>query len=142
MKQSSLKRKPMKRSQPKRDWTAAREKVESEGYCRSCGRPADIYSLHAAHIVGREHDAPWPNPEAKTLYVQPLRIVPLCGFPYPSYGCHQRYDEHKLDILPKLTADEKRQALEDLDFDVFAYLHRTTGQRFVPEDPGSRLVDG
>lgn len=48
-------------SKIRRDWTAAREKVDEERACRGCGIGLrEIMRLHrsleAAHIMGREHD--------------------------------------------------------------------------------------
>lgn len=64
------------RSQPRRDWGAAIEKVRGEGECRVCGNP----NPQAAHLAGRIHDR-------KSSYrVLPERVVPLCD------GCHKIYD--------------------------------------------------
>lgn len=159
-------RKPTKRSQPRRDWTDARAKVERAGCCRVCGYASEM--LQAAHIVGREHDEPTlrctgcrstriafrlcldcfeagRNPTyvqgSMTLYVKPDRIWEACP------RCHRRYDPHTrglneepFDLLPYLTSEEKEQALRDLDWDVFAFLYRTTGRRFgpLPEQEGVR----
>lgn len=118
----------MKRSQPRRDWTAAREKVEREGRCRiemrlvygitgTCAGP-----LEAAHIIGRECDeyvAAWAiemetldvSQRPKTAYatwrVDPDRIVPLC------HKHHRAYDDHELDLLGYLTPEEEAQAVLD-----------------------------
>lgn len=125
----------MRRSQPRRDWGAARRKVEREGCCRACGYVSE--TLQAAHIVGREHDkAKYDSAKGvylKTLWVSPYRIVPLCP------ACHGRYDPHtrgldeRLDLLPFLTDAEKDVAFGDCGFDAIAFLKRTTGDRYVPE---------
>jgi hypothetical protein len=112
-------RKPMKRSEPKRDWTDARRKVEEEGCCRICKRTDR--PLEAAHVLGREHDEPKVVARnlfdgesvttSKTLYVHPDRIVPLCG-PFPS-GCHGDIDMRRINVLPYLTLEEQLQAVKD-----------------------------
>jgi hypothetical protein len=96
-------RRSLKRSEPKRDWTLARAKVEEENFCcRVCGAPG----AEAAHILGRKFDQPI-SPGAKTLLVLPDRIVPLCP------EDHGFYDAHTLDLLPFLTAAEQAQAILD-----------------------------
>lgn len=102
----------LKRSEPKRDWSDARAKVDEEGCCRICkrsGRP-----LEAAHVLGREHDEPklgkdgWP---LKELYVERDRIFPACG-PFPD-NCHGDVDHNRINYLPFLTLDEQLQAVRD-----------------------------
>jgi hypothetical protein len=96
---------------PKRYWEDARLKVEEEGQCRVCG---STYALEAAHISGRSHDEPRVNEEGMLLaelYVDPVRIVPLCG-PFPA-GCHGKEHRHELDLLPHLHLDEQLKAVED-----------------------------
>jgi len=122
------KRKPMKRSQPRRNWKDARKKVEREGVCRVCGFGM-VEGLEAAHVIGREHDRCLSGSSVR--YVNPDSVVPLCGGVL-TRGCHGKYDAHQLDLLPYLTGEEKEQALRDLDWDVFAFLHRTTGRMFGP----------
>jgi hypothetical protein len=95
----------VKRSQPPRDWTLAREKCESG--CRLCGDPAE-----AAHIIGRSHDSHEPIrcPEWVPFtpwLVAPDRILPLCR------AHHTAYDSHQLDVLAHLTPDEQVQAVAD-----------------------------
>lgn len=104
-------RRTMKQSQPKRDWSAARAKVELEGRCRICGGER---FLQAAHITGRKYDRP-AFEGAKTLYVDPDCIVPLCANEQDGFnpGCHQRYDWRELDLLPHLTAEEQSRAVLD-----------------------------
>lgn len=84
----------MRRSQPKRDWTDARAKVEAEGRCRLCGITR---GLQAAHTIGRVHDAK----RGATRWVDPDGIVPLCEVD------HQAYDRHEVDLLGYLTAAEE-----------------------------------
>jgi len=126
-------KKPMKRSQPRRDWKDARAKCEKQG-CRLC----EYWPAEAAHIVGREHDLKpnedsWAFEALGKVWVDPARIVPLCKGHHRQYDPHTRgVNEEPLDLLPYLTADEKRQAFEDCDYDAFAYLQRLTGQRYVP----------
>jgi len=97
----------LKRSQPTRDWTAAVLKVESEGKCRVCGSGSNV---EAAHVMGRKHDEP-VHPGSSVLYVDPNRIVPLCG-PFPD-GHHGEYDHKRLDLLSYLTLEEQVQAVAD-----------------------------
>lgn len=100
-----------KRTQPKREWTFARRKVEEEGACRICG---DTRDLHAAHILGREHDKKRLNGDREfgpLWFVEPVRVVPLGG--EFGCGCHGRYDRHEVDLLPVLTLDEQLQAVKD-----------------------------
>ena len=89
------------KGQPRRDWSAARAKVEAEGVCRVCRRP----NPEAAHVTGRKHDK--PKAGGKTLYVKPESVVALCG------QHHRAYDAHELDLLPYLTLDEQLQAVAD-----------------------------
>ena len=96
---------------PKRDWGDARAKVEGEGQCRVCGSSR---SVEAAHILGRKHDEPKVGADGrplKELYVDPIRVIPLCG-PFPE-GCHGKDHKHELDLLPYLTAGEQAQAVLD-----------------------------
>lgn len=116
-------------TQPRRDWTEAREKVEREGRCRVCGQSAP--KLEAAHVIGREHDEP-KVPGGKTLWVNPDRIVPLCGSLNPPWGdqdCHVEYDAHRLDLLPVLTLDEQLQAVRDAGGIALA-LRRVSGRNY------------
>jgi hypothetical protein len=81
----------------KRNWTAAREKVDAEARCRVCGR--SNVKLDAAHIVPRSRVSAGPG-EA------PENIVPLCH-----ECCHPAYDAHRLDLLPYLTLEEQAYAV-------------------------------
>lgn len=102
-------RKPIKRTQPKRDWADARAKVEDEGACRACGSNEN---LEAAHVIGRASDAPKPGYASPALWVNPDSIVPLCGG-FSRLKCHSAYDAHALDVLEFLTLDEQVQAVRD-----------------------------
>lgn len=94
-------------SEPRRDWSAANAKLESEGCCRVCGATSH---LERAHIMGRKYDEP-VHPGSRVLYVDPNRIVPLCG-PFPD-GCHGEYDHKRLDLLSRLSVEEQTQAVSD-----------------------------
>jgi hypothetical protein len=94
----------MKRSEPTRDWTDARIKVDLEARCRKCH--AEPPHLEAAHLVGRKHDEPHPD-GTKRLWVNPGRIVPLCP------DCHQLFDSHQLDLLSHLSVEEQLLAVSD-----------------------------
>jgi hypothetical protein len=116
--------KPMRRSQPKRDWTDARAKVEREGVCRVCGSE---YELQAAHVIGRHCDE--LKIGADVLYVHPDSIVPLC------WSCHAHYDRAGspvLDLLPYLLPHEEERAVHDAGGIVAAY-RRTTNDRTLGE---------
>jgi hypothetical protein len=90
---------------PRRDWTAARAKVDAEGRCRLCGC-RDRRKLEAAQpkvtAAGRV---------LKVLYVDPDRVVPACG-PFPA-GCHGDVEFHRIDLLPHLTTAEQVRAVAD-----------------------------
>jgi hypothetical protein len=96
----------------RRDWSDARRKVDDEGRCRLCS--ATGVRLEAAHILGRRYDRPRvEGSTAKTLYVRPASIVPLCGSTPEREGCHSRYDSGDVSILAVLTRAEQLQAVED-----------------------------
>jgi len=97
-------------TEPKRDWSAARAKVEEEGCCRICEKTSDEVKLEAAHVLGREHDEP-RTPGSKVLFVNPLRIIPACG-PFPA-GCHGDIDHNRINLVHYLTLDEQIQAVKD-----------------------------
>jgi hypothetical protein len=100
------------RSEPERDWTDARAKVDEEGCCRICKRTDK--KLEAAHVLGREHDQPKVTADGrvlKTLYVDPDRVFPACG-PFPD-GCHGDADYRRINVLPYLTMEEQLRAVED-----------------------------
>lgn len=93
----------MKRSQPKRDWTEARAKVDTEGACRICGTGQN---LEAAHLAGRRFDR--PRQGRSILYVDPVSVIPLCR------RDHQLFDAHQLDVLGVVTTEEQARAVMDL----------------------------
>lgn len=80
----------------RRDWTAARAKVEADnnGRCRVCGdSPVD-----AAHVIPRSIDPRETNMGADS-------VVGLCR------RDHVAYDSHELDLLPHLTLEEQLAAV-------------------------------
>lgn len=96
-------RKPMKRSEPKRDWTLANAKRdEEEDLCRVTGEPG----TELAHVMGRKYDEPI-SPGSRTLLVLPDRVVPLAP------RIHTAYDLKEFDLLPYLTTAEQAQAVLD-----------------------------
>lgn len=103
----------LKRTQPKRDWTLAREKCENEEVCRvgpNAGYGECEGKLEAAHIVGRSNDTRYPIVSAgdfRPYDVIPQRIAPMCT------RHHQMYDAHSLDLLPFLDTYEQIQAVDD-----------------------------
>lgn len=109
-----MKRTPMKRKQPNRDWSEARDKVEEEGQCRICGIPdgsvVDGFYVHleAAHTIGRkQQDEVRVGPRGgEVLVVKRESTVPLCT------DCHRAYDEHRLDLLPFLFLPEQIDAVK------------------------------
>lgn len=92
----------------RRDWAAARAKVDDEGGCRinsNCSGP-----IEAAHIVGRENDRrvhAAGNPQGWWFEVDADSIVPLCK------THHLAYDAHELDLLGYLTVVEEARAVRD-----------------------------
>jgi hypothetical protein len=106
--ESKPRRRPKKQSEPKRDWTDANAKVEIEGRCRVCGWEGE--GLERAHIMGRRYDQP-VHTGTRTLYVNPLDVLPLCPVFAPE-KCHHRYDHRELDLLPFLAPEEQTRAVE------------------------------
>lgn len=108
----------LKQTGPKRDWTAARAKVEAEEQCR-LGRDGRCSGrrLEAAHVTGREHDPEWTPPddfdpetdETFDLFVRPESVIAMCPWH------HRAYDEGRVDVLHVLTIDEQLRAVLDLD---------------------------
>ena len=80
----------------RRDWTAARDKVEREGVCRVCGTGS--LKLDAAHVIPRSL-----NPTDGAMLEE--SITPMCR------SCHSSYDLHELDLLPYLTIEEQAAAV-------------------------------
>lgn len=121
-----MKRAPLERKQPRREWNDAIAKVEAEGCCRVCG--ATDY-LDAAHIIGREHDALIVGPRGgESLYVHPDSIVPLCGS-FARNDCHGMYDGRELDLLAHLTLHEQVRAVEDAG-GIISALKRVSGGEY------------
>lgn len=93
----------------RRDWRAARAKVEQEGACRVCGaRPGErrghrIVTVEAAHVAGRVYDR---RRSSSRVVVEPDDVVPLCGPFGDTAACHTRYDYGQLDLFPHLTDAE------------------------------------
>lgn len=79
----------------RRDWSAARAKVETEARCRVCKR--SDRGLEAAHVMGRKYD----QPDGRVLADD---VVPLCR------ECHTAYDARRLRLLPYLTLAEQAAA--------------------------------
>lgn len=102
-----------RRSEPDRDWTDARAKVDHEGCCRICKR-SDVV-LEAAHVMGRAYDEPKVNRTTgeilQKLYVDPDRIFPACG-PSPG-GCHGEAERKEINVLEHLTLEEQVRAVKD-----------------------------
>lgn len=111
---------------------AAREKVEREGVCRSCGTGGPD-RLDAAHVVDRSL-APGQG------FEDPDAVVPLCSRIKGGAGCHEAYDGHELDLLPELSLAEQAAAVAKVGL-LGAFL-RTTGQQ-LPEDyePAGTVFD-
>ena len=95
-----------------------RAKVDEEGeMCRNCGGP----HAQAAHIIPRSLI---PKMGHSELDGEDARnCVPLCA----SRGCHTKYDNHTLDILPLLTRQEQAYAVELVG--LLAAYRQITGQR-------------
>lgn len=95
---------------PKRVWTAMREKCDTEGRCRYCGRP----NPEAAHIIPRSRVKPGIGEDARNC-------IPL------DRPCHVAYDQGRLDILPVLTREEQAYAVELVG--LYEAYRRTTNER-------------
>lgn len=106
----------------RRDWTAARAKVDSERCCRVCESRERV---QAAHTIGRTHDSPGAElvdgKIRSTLFVDPDDVVPLCE------RHHQAYDKRELDLLPFLTHVEQAAAVSHVG--IISALRRLTGTR-------------
>lgn len=109
---------PVSRTNPRRDWTEARAKVDYEGRCRVCGR-SDV-KLDAAHIIPRSMVPPDCGGE------HPDNIVPLCA-----ERCHPAYDRGELDLLGALSIAEQVKAV-DLACGISRALRRITKQHWCP----------
>lgn len=60
--------------------------------------------------MGRRFDRP-RKPGGKTLWVNPLDIVPLCGPATDSQSCHGCYDRGEIDLLDRLDLDRQVRAV-------------------------------
>lgn len=96
----------------KRDWSAMREKCDTEEVCRVCrhGLP------EAAHIIPRSRVGAGPGEDAKNC-------CPLCR------ECHAAYDQGRLDLLPYLERDEQAYAVELVG--LFEAYRRISNDRLV-----------
>ena len=79
----------------RRDWTAARAKVDSEGQCRICGSSGRV---EAAHIIPRSLNGSKAN-------MEPDGIVPLCR------RCHELTDAGQIPLSPHLSTNEQAHAV-------------------------------
>src|SRR3954465_8616183 len=112
----------------RRDWSLARQKVQDEGQCRVCRRtPGPGLRLEAAHTIGRSHDQ--FSDSRGLVVVHPDDVVPLCIRGGGS-GCHTRYDNRDLDLLPYLT--EPEQAAAVLHVGIVSAYRRLTSNRESP----------
>jgi hypothetical protein len=89
---------------PKRDWSDV--DIDPNDPCRFCGVRG---RTTRAHVSGRKYDE--PKPGRKTLWVNPLDVVPLCGPVGDSSACHTRFDAGEIDLLPYLTYAEQARAV-------------------------------
>ena len=80
----------------RRDWSAARDKVEAEGRCRVCKSAS--HGLDSAHVIPRSLAPAESNMSADS-------IVPLCRI------CHTAFDAHEFSLLEHLTLDEQLAAV-------------------------------
>ena len=94
----------------RRDWKAARAKVEADNECRVCGP----WGVEEAHTIGRKHDP-------ANGKVRPVDVVGLC----PEH--HRLYDARKFNLLPYLTYEEQAAAVEHVGI-VRALRRLTSGQ--------------
>jgi hypothetical protein len=91
----------MKRSQPRRSWTAADAKIKGKP-CRNCG---SWQNVQHAHLVPRRYDPKAVGPRGgKFLVVPAAAIMELCG------GCHFRVDAHALAVWHLMTDEERQHA--------------------------------
>lgn len=118
-------RKPIERkSKPKRSRVISpaseeqREKARVAGYCLACGVEGSVYvRIDPSHVVDRSLGG----------CDDELCTVPLCR------RCHRAYDDHKIDLLPKLEPnyrDELAHAIGHLG--LLATLERVTGLHWQP----------
>lgn len=106
---SGPKRGSPKRTQPKRFWDDAREKVTSERVCRLWRLGGCQGKVECAHVIGREKDPPADAYGATGYdrYVEPVSVIPLCQHH------HREYDARRVDVLHVLDLREQLQAVAD-----------------------------
>ncbi len=104
----ALKRSPMKRTQPRRDFSEALDKKDSEGCCRVCRRPDGLLvdgmklRLECAHLAGRKYDPVEVGPRGGEIQVVPHEAtIPLCN------ECHGLFDQRRIDVVPFTTWPEQ-----------------------------------
>jgi hypothetical protein len=124
------KRKPLKRGKGFAASKEQREKIKGLP-CVGCGAdPDDWYWIDPAHL--------WPR--GKGGCDDPLCVVPLCRGSLQN--CHQRFDEGKLDLLPKLIDrgyfKEMAHAIEAHELSPLTLLERVTGETWMPAESPSR----
>lgn len=122
-----------KRGPIRRDWTDARRKVDDEGRCRGCKKPAGRCRLEAAHTLGREYDErrvcnrcggtghPAHRPQGQCTkcngvgvvrWVNPDDIMPLCGPATDTSTCHGLDHANRLNKLALMTTEEQVRAVQ------------------------------
>jgi hypothetical protein len=85
-KSAPARRTPLKATQPERDWSDARWKVERQGVCRNCGHDWERFPgrrLEAAHTAAREYDRPKPCPVCRGAGELPEAFRDLFGVREP-----------------------------------------------------------
>jgi len=103
------------------DWDLANWEKRT-GKCRVCG--AEDRKIELAHVVGVRCDTREAVEEerlfrgkvqpVRVAYINPDRVVPLCGPQVNTGTCHYRLDlGHDLELWDHLTDREKRQAVKD-----------------------------
>ena len=100
----------MKRSQPKRDWSDV--DIDETTPCLVCGIEG---RTTRAHVSGRRFDR--PKPGRKTLWVNPLDVVPLCGPVGDSQACHTRFDAGEIYLLDVLDEPRRLRCAELMGFE-------------------------
>ena len=122
---------------PSRDWTEARAKVDEEGCCRACKRPAGEGRPEAAHTAGCRYDG-WAlcktcngstrnlansgpcrqckgSGASKVRRVDPDDVIPLCGPATDFSTCHGKQHERQLDLLGLLEPHEEARVVVHLE---------------------------
>lgn len=112
---------------PRRDWSDV--DIEESDPCLICGIQG---RTTRAHVSGRRFDR--PRPGRKTLWVNPLDVVPLCGPVGDSQACHTQVDAGELDLLPHLDLERQVRAVE-----VMGGIEAAR-RRLAPTDYSRRIV--